>query len=45
MKFAQTAVVALILAAGMVASAGLISKFFLKVRHEQMKAIVVKGYA
>jgi hypothetical protein len=45
MKFVQTAVVAAILAAGMVGSAGLVSKFFLKVRHEKVNAIVVKGYA
>ena len=36
-------VVALVLAAGMVISAAVLSKFFLRVRHEQ--AISVKGYA
>ena len=45
MKFAQTATVAVILAIGMIASAGLISKFLLKVRHERVEAIEVKGYA
>ncbi len=45
MKFVQTALVAAILAGGMIASAGLVSKFFLKVRHEKVNAIAVKGYA
>ena len=45
MKFAQTATVAVILAVGMIVSAGLISKFLLKVRHERVEAIGVKGYA
>lgn len=39
----KLSVVALILAAGMILSASLLSKLFLRVRHEQ--AITVKGYA
>lgn len=45
MKFAHATVVAVVLAAGMIVSAGLVSKFFLKVRHEKVNAIAVKGYA
>jgi uncharacterized protein len=39
----KLAVVALILSMGMILSASILSKFFLRVRHEQ--AITVKGYA
>lgn len=39
----KSSLVALILAAGMVLSASLLSKFFVRIRHEQ--AITVKGYA
>jgi len=40
---AKTSLVAVILAVGMILSASLLSKFFVRIRHEQ--AIVVKGYA
>ncbi len=43
MTLFRSAVVAVILAAGMVASAALLSKFFVRVKQEQ--AISVKGYA